>query len=330
MNRSTDGPADDRTAAEVADTAAAPAEVADAAVVGAGPAGLSAALYLARYNRRVLLFDTGHGRSTHHQVNHNYLGFPDGVPTVELRRLGLAQLARYPQQVRVARHRITGVRGNGADGFVLAAQQHRWRARTVLLATGVLDHFPHFPGWEPCVGRSMFWCITCDGWENRGRRVLVVGHTDAAAGEAMQLHALTDDVTLLTNSQQDGISGKFRARLRAAGIPVLHDRLRGAEAVDGRLRAVLTERGRRIALDALFSIQGATPENVLARELGLKLADTGHIVVDTEQKTSVPGVYAAGDITSLHSHQVTAAVHEGAQAASAANYFLYPPELRAD
>jgi thioredoxin reductase (NADPH) len=303
--------------------------VVDAAVVGAGPAGLSAALYLARYNRRVLVFDTGHGRSTHHQVNHNYLGFPDGVPTVELRRLGLAQLARYPQ-ARVAHHRITRVHGDADTGFVLEAQHHRWRARTVLLATGVLDHFPHFPGWEACVGRSMFWCITCDGWENRGRRILVVGHTDAAAGEAMQLHGLTDDVTLLTNSHHDDFSPKFRARLRAAGVEVLHDRLCAAEAEDGRLRAVLTEQGRRIGLDSLFSIQGATPENALARELGLKLAATGHIVVDTEQKTSVPGVYAAGDITSLHSHQVTAAVHEGAQAASAANYFLYPPELRAD
>ncbi|MGH2969080.1 MAG: NAD(P)/FAD-dependent oxidoreductase, partial [Solirubrobacteraceae bacterium] len=196
--------------------------------------------------------------------------------------------------------------------------------------TGVLDHFPHFPGWESYVGRSMFWCITCDGYENRGRAILVVGHTDASAGEAMQLHSLTDRISLLTNSETDEISPKFRRRLGAAGIRVIHDRIAEAHGSNGVLEAISTRGGHKLSLDALFSIQGATPETALARQLGVALAPTGWIQVDTEQKTSVPGVYAAGDVTSLHSHQVTAAVHEGAQAASAANYFLYPPELKAD
>ncbi|PZS25706.1 MAG: NAD(P)/FAD-dependent oxidoreductase [Pseudonocardiales bacterium] len=300
----------------------------DAIVVGGGPAGLSAALYLARYNREVLVFDVGHGRSTHHQRNHNYLGFPDGVPTTELRQLALQQLARYPN-VRVLHHTI--VRAEALPGgFAVHAQVHEWEGRTLVLATGVLDHFPHFPGWEPYVGRSMFWCITCDGYENRGRDILVVGHTDAAAGEAMQLHSLTDRIRLLTNSKEDELSPRFRRRLDGAGIPVIHDRIDSAEGGDGMLRAIITRGGQRLELESLFSIQGATPETVLARQLGVPLAETGYIVVDTEQKTSVPGVYAAGDVTSLHSHQVTAAVHEGAQAASAANYYLYPPELKAD
>lgn len=304
-------------------------EPVDTIIVGGGPAGLSAAVYLARYNRRVLVFDTGHGRSTHHQVNHNYLGFPDGIPTVDLRKLGQEQLARYPG-ARVVHHLITQVEGSAEEGFTVRAQGHAWRARTLLLATGVLDHFPHFPGWESYVGRSMFWCITCDGYENRGRRILVVGHTDAAAGEAMQLHSLTEHVQLLTNSRADDISDTFRARLERAGIPVIHDRIAEPEGEDGQLTAIRTRGGLRLELDALFSIQGATPETTLAKQLGLRLAESGYVVVDTEQKTSVAGVYAAGDLTALHSHQVTAAVHEGAQAASAANYFLYPPELKAE
>ncbi|MEU4034003.1 NAD(P)/FAD-dependent oxidoreductase [Streptomyces collinus] len=303
--------------------------IVDTVVVGGGPAGLSAALYLARYNREVLVFDTGHGRSTHHQTNHNYLGFPDGIPTVDLRKLGREQLARYPR-ARVLHHLVTHAEGDAGQGFTVRSQGHSWRARSLVLATGVLDHFPHFEGWEPYVGRSMFWCIACDGYENRGRSILVVGHTDAAAGEAMQLHSLTDRVRLLTNSASDEISPKFRRRLAAAGIPVVHDRIAEAEGADGMLSAVLTREGRRLELDALFSIQGATPETALARQLGVRLAPTGYVAVDSEQRTSVPGVYAAGDLTALHSHQVTAAVHEGAQAASAANYFLHPPELKAD
>ncbi|GAA3794778.1 NAD(P)/FAD-dependent oxidoreductase [Streptomyces phyllanthi] len=310
-----------------------PAEVdaaeVDAAVVGGGPAGLSAALCLARFNREVLVFDTGHGRSTHHQTNHNYLGFPGGIATTELRKLAAEQLAAHPH-ARVAHHHITRAEGDARHGFTLHAQGHRWHARTIVLAMGVLDHFPHFPDWRAYVGRSMFWCIACDGYENRGRSILVAGHTDAAAGEAMQLHALTDRVRLLTNSRHDTISPRYRRRLEAAGIPVVHDRIKEAEGQGGMLSAIVTRDGRRLELDALFSIQGATPETAVARSLGVDLTATGYVRVDSEQQTSVPGVYAAGDVTSLHSHQVSAAVHEGAQAAAAANYFLYPPELKVD
>jgi len=303
---------------------------ADALVIGGGPAGLSAALYLARYNRSVLVFDTGHGRSTHHQKNRNYLGFPEGIATIGLRELAREQLAPY-EQVKIVHHVVGRISGDGESGFTALGQGgHEWHGRVVVLATGVLDHFPHFPGWEAYVGRSMFWCITCDGYENRGRNILVVGHTDAAAGEAMQLHSLTDRIQLLTNSHSDEISPKFRKRLDNANIPVIDDHIHEVEGADGMMTAVLTRGGLRIELDSLFSIQGATPETTLARELGVRLAPSGWIDVDTEQKTSVPGVYAAGDVTALHSHQVSAAVHEGAQAASAANYFLYPPELKAD
>ncbi|WP_327433011.1 NAD(P)/FAD-dependent oxidoreductase [Streptomyces sp. NBC_01236] len=301
---------------------------ADTLVVGGGPAGLSAALCLARYNRRVLVFDTGHGRSTHHQVNRNYLGFPGGIPTVELRELGRAQLAGYPQ-ARVVHHAVLHAEGDAERGFTVYAQSGSWTGRTLIIATGVLDHFPHFHGWESYVGRSMFWCIACDGYENRGKRILVVGHTDATAAEALQMHSLSDDIQLLTNSRTDEIGSLHRERLEAAGIPVLHDRIRSVEGEDGMLHTVVTRGGQHLKADSLFSIQGATPEIALARALSLRLAPSGHIAVDTEQKTSAEGIYAAGDVSSLHSHQVSAAVHEGSQAASAANYFLYPAELKA-
>ncbi|WP_343236240.1 NAD(P)/FAD-dependent oxidoreductase [Streptomyces arenae] len=232
---------------------------ADALIIGGGPGGLSAALYLARYNRNVLVFDTGHGRSTHHQTNHNYLGFPDGIATVGLRELGREQLARY-DNIRFVHHRVTAVSGDADRGFVATAQGgHSWHGRAVVLATGVLDHFPHFPGWEQYVGRSMFWCITCDGYENRGRDILVVGHTDAAAGEAMQLHSLTDRIKLLTNSETNQISPRFQQRLENANIPVIHDHIRAVEGSEGYLTAVITRNDQRLELDSLFSIQGATP-----------------------------------------------------------------------
>lgn len=301
---------------------------ADVIVVGGGPAGLSASVYLARYGRSVALFDLGHGRSTHHQVNHNYLGFPGGIRAVDLRRRGLEQLMEY-DHIQIEHHKAESIEQSDG-GFVARGQFGTTRGQAVIFCMGVLDHYPHFHGWEPFVGVSMFWCITCDGYENRGKKIVVAGHTNAAAGEAMQMSRLSDDVTLVTNSHVDEIDDRFSARLAAAGIPVLHDKVHRARGIDGRLQCLETEGGLELPVEAFFVVQGATPETGLARMLGVQLADNGYILVDSEQKTSVEGVYAAGDITQLHSHQVSAAVHEGAQAASAANYFLYPPELKAD
>lgn len=302
---------------------------ADALVIGAGPAGLSAALYLARYNRSVLVFDTGHGRSTHHQINRNYLGFPGGVPTVHLREIGLQQLSEY-EKVTVLHHKVERISGSALSGFTAHTQSHDYTGRVVVLATGVLDHYPHFHGWEQYVGESMFWCITCDGYESRGKNVLVVGHTNDSASEAMQLHSLTDRIQLLTNSHSFEITENFQTRLANAGIPVIHDKIHSVEGENGQLTAVLTNGGLRIEAERLFSVQGETPETYLGAELGVARNERGYILINSDQLTNVPGVYAAGDITYLHQHQVTAAVHEGAQAGSAANYFLYPPELKDD
>jgi thioredoxin reductase (NADPH) len=300
----------------------------EALVVGGGPAGLSAALYLARYDRTVALFDAGQGRSTWHQVNHNYLGFPGGIAARELRALGRRQLAEY-QQVQLYEHRVDELARDG-EWFVARGQAGEWHGRTVVLCTGVVDHYPHFDGWEEYVGRSMFWCITCDGYACKGERVVVLGTTDAAASEALQLRRFSEHMTLLTDSHECHISPKIRARLERAGIPLLQDKIAAVEGNRGMVEEIVTKGGQRIAADQIFCQHGATPQTRLAEQLGVALAANGYIETDAEQKTSVPGVFAAGDVTRLFAHQVSTAVHEGGQAASAANYFLYPADLKDD
>jgi thioredoxin reductase (NADPH) len=297
-------------------------------VIGGGPAGLSAALYLGRFDRRVALFDTGRGRSTWHQVNHNYLGFPGGVRARDLRTLGRQQIEEYPQ-VKVLERKIDSLqRVNGA--FIARGQAGEWHAQAVILCTGVIDHYTHFDGWDEYVGRSMFWCITCDGYGCKGACVVVTGNTNAAAAEALQLRRFTDKITVLTDSADCFIDQDYQQRLARHNIPLVHDKIDSAIGKDGRFEAICTKRGQRIELDQLFCQHGATPHTKLARDVGVLTSREGYICVDTEQKTNVAGVYAAGDVTRLHSHQVTTAVHEGGQAASAANYYLYPPELRDD
>jgi thioredoxin reductase (NADPH) len=303
----------------------------EALVIGGGPAGLSAALYLARYNRRVALFDAGHGRSTWHQVNRNYLGFPGGVPARELRRLGREQLSEY-EHVRCIDHAITRVtRKTDAAGsvwFVASGQAGSWRGQTLIIATGVVDHYPHFDGWEEYVGRSMFWCITCDGYACKGERVVVSGNSDAAASETLQLTRFTNHLTLLTNSFDCRISAELQRRLAHAGIEIVRDKIETVDGQNGHFHALRTQTGRVLELDQLFAVQGATPQTAPFRDLGLTLDAAGYICVDEEQYTNVPGVYAAGDVTRNYQQQISTAVHEGGQAASGANYYLYPQELK--
>jgi thioredoxin reductase (NADPH) len=298
----------------------------DVLVVGGGPAGLAAALQLARFDRQVALFDAGQGRSTWHQTNHNYIGFPGGISARELRERGRQQLGEY-EQVVCLDHKIESL-GRDDGWFVAAGQAGAWRGRAVILATGVVDHYPHFEGWDECVGRSMFWCINCDGYACKGYRVVVAGNTNETASETLQLQRFTDQLTVLTNSYTCEISDEFLQRLDAAGIPVIHDKIGAVTAERGVMRQLLTEGGRTIELDQLFSVQGATPQSDLAAQLGARIDHAGFICVDTEQKTDIPGLFAAGDVTDILSHQIATAVHEGLQAASAANYFLYPAQLR--
>lgn len=297
-------------------------------IVGGGPAGLSAALYLGRYDRQVALFDAGRGRSTWHQINHNYLGFPGGVPARKLRELGRQQLDEY-EQVTVLEHKIGSLRRDG-DSFVAEGQAGEWRGSAVILCTGVIDHYSHFEGWEAYVGRSMFWCITCDGYGCKDARVVVTGNTNAAASEALQLQRFTSKLTVLTDSRDCFIDDTFQQRLKQHNIPLVHDKIDSAIGQDGQFEAICTKNGRRIELDQLFCQHGATPQTKLASDLGVLLSREGYICTDTEQKTNVAGVYAAGDVTRLHSHQITTAVHEGGMAASAANYYLYPAALKDD
>ena len=295
-------------------------------VIGGGPAGLSAALYLARYDRRTALFDTGHGRSSWHQINHNYLGFPGGIPARKLRELGRRQVEEY-DQVTFFDHKVENLRRDG-NLFWASGQAGEWCGRAVILCTGVVDHYPGFDGWEEYVGRSMFWCITCDGYACRSERVVVVGSTNAAASEALQLRRFTPHLTVVTDSATCEIDEVFQRRLQAANIPLIHDKICAVRGADGMVEAIFLEGGERIELDQLFSQHGSTANTKLGEDVGVITSRDGYLCVDTEQKTNVTGVFAAGDVTRLHSHQVSTAVHEGGTAASAANYFLYPPELK--
>lgn len=333
----------------------------DCVIIGGGAAGLSAAVNMGRMRRSVLLVDE-RDRFVWHHVAYNVLGFPDGVPAEQIRRLGWRHAAKYGAQL-VLGHVATVARDGESFRVAIAHlpeggpfgpktppglpprddemarlfdQVHEGEpfevlARTLILATGVSGHFTDFPGRNECVGKSLFWCLHCEGHESIDKVVGVVGHDKSAVQTALDLLVFTDKVTIVAGRPEGFDAPASRLKnLAARGIAAHGVGVAQYENRDGQITAlVLDDPGRtRIPVEQVYTIRPTVATNTLARQLGLELTPGGQIVVTSEQHTSVPGVFAAGDATSLHDHQLSAAMHEGNQAACGANWLLYDPMQR--
>lgn len=311
-------------AAVVAEEDAVDRKTYDCAIVGGGPAGLSAAVYAGRMRRSVIVIDDDKGRSTWHQVNRNYLGFIDGIHATALREVGEKQAGKYG--VRFLYSRATGVGYEGEENeriFAVETGQGTVRARTLIICTGVKDSFPQFEGSEECIGKSMFWCIICDGYESIGKRIVVLGHNERAASLALQLRVFTDDVILVSWDKRFSLTEEKIDLLKEHGITTYDSSCELFTCSRGELSAITLDNGQLLELEMLFVAQWIEPNTQLAKQLGLYLDQHGYVVADASQLTNIGGVYAAGDVTRLHSHQVTSAVHEGGMAGAGANYHLY-------
>jgi thioredoxin reductase (NADPH) len=293
-------------------------------IVGAGPAGLSAAVYMGRFRRSTLVLDAGDGRWSYGQVNDNYLGFPRGVRARRLHALGRAQAERFGVEFRAAC--VTRIEPR-SGGYSLRYDGGQVAARTVIWATGVHDNWPDFAGVRRLVGRTLFWCIVCDGWRTRGRSVLILGHRQRAVSTALQFLTYTRDLTFLAGPGAR-LSARCHRKLGEGGIAFRTGRIRRVVASEAGIEKVHLDDGSTLRADYIFSLYGSEPRTGLLRGLPGVLAPNGHVRTDEKSRTALPMLFAAGDVTDRHSHQVVAAVHEGAAAAMAANHVLYPPLQR--
>jgi len=315
---------DAREEAQVKNSAQIEERVYDCAIIGGGPAGLSAAIYLGRMRRSVIVIDNKEGRSTWRQVNRNYLGFADGIHATSLREIGEKQAAQYGARFLDAKVIDACREGEAPDQlFHVTTKRGNVTARTLILATGVSDRFPEFEGSEECIGKSMFWCIICDGYEAIDKQIVVLGHGSRAASLALELLVFTRNITLVSWDAPLDIADEKLKALEEHGVKVIDSGCTLYQCSNGQLTSLRLEDGKELELEMLFVSQIIEPHNELAKKLNCRLDDKGFLMVDTEQATNIPGVYGAGDVTRLHNHQVTSAVHEGGMAAAAANYYLY-------
>jgi thioredoxin reductase len=285
----------------------------EVAVVGAGPAGLSAALILGRARRHAVVFDGGEKRNASAREMHGFLS-RDGMPPDELLAIARRQLAPYDVDIRAARvHEASGER----DRFILRTERGDLRARRLLLATGMRDKLPEIEGLAPLWGKSVFVCPYCDGWEVRDRPLAAFGSTRSGVDLARELVQWSADL-LVCSDLHTPLPDDDRTWLSRRGVRLKESPIRRLHGRDGKLERIEFEDGESIEREALFLSIGLAQCCDLPERMGCRITERGHIDVNAEYRTSVPGCYAAGDAVT-HLHQVVFAAASGARAAIALN-----------
>ena len=298
----------------------------DCIVIGAGPAGLSASLFLARYLRRTLTFHHNSPRNEYSHGVHGFLG-NHGILPNELLARGRDEVTSHGGLIVEAC--VTAVEKLSSERFRVTVgdeEQRGFEARRLLLATGLRDQTPDCPGFREFYGFSVFHCPDCDGYETRDKRVAVLAHGENAAAFAANLLTWTTKLTLLTD--QNEIPSRDREKLAALEIPVKTESIVALEGdtTERRLQRVVFSEGEPLECDALFFSLGTELANNFHETLGCRMdTESGLLWVDKTLQTSVEGVYAAGDITP-HSQLAIVAAAEGAMAAIQIHRSLIPEE----
>lgn len=264
----------------------------DVIVAGGGPAGLQAALTLGRARRRVLVCDTGEPRNTVTGVIHGFLS-RDGIDPAELRRIAHEELRRYPT-VELRPVAIVTGRGEGGRFTVTLADGAEEAAGKLVLATGVVDELPAISGLEDIWGRRAFHCAYCDGFERRDRPLAVIDSGPGASFYALQMRGWSPDVVLCTNGPVE-MPDEERVLLAARDIPMREDAITLLEGSDDGVRMVFAG-ATPLQRHAIFIRPPTRQRSDLAAQLGCNALDDGSVEVNDFGQTSVPGVYAAGDM----------------------------------
>ncbi len=288
-------------------------DVLDCLVIGGGPAGLTAATYLARFHLKIMVIDGGKSRAGLIPCTHNHAGFPDGIS-------GHALIQRMREQAQLYGTRIE-------TGFVTRLEKDEEKfsaewgsgpvmARSVLIATGVTNRKPPMDEklHDEALARGLIrYCPVCDGYEVTDKRVGVIGSGAGGVGEAIFLRSFTADVTLIAPDAALELTKEDAARLKAAGVTCV-DGPAEAVAVHGDCIVVDTAEGH-FAFDSVYPALGSDTHTQLAAMLGADLSADACIKVDSHQRTSVAGLYAAGDVV-LGLDQISHAMGEGGVAAT--------------
>jgi len=297
----------------------------DVVIIGAGPAGLSAALVLGRCRRAVLVCDNGHPRNEASRAMHGYLT-RDGIPPLEFLRLARQELAQY-DTVAIRNVTVTDARCAGESRFETTLETGEvLESRKLLVASGVRDNVPDIPGIADLYGRSVFHCPYCDGWEVRDQPLAVYGRGERGYGLSLELTAWSRDILLCSDGPCE-LDADKTDRLTRNGITIREDRVVRLEGADGVLERVVFAQGSASNRRALFFTTGQHQQSPLAVQLGCEFNEKGTVSTGKYETTHLPGLFVAGDASRAVQWVVVAAA-EGAEAAFAINTDLIKESLR--
>ncbi|MCC6677753.1 MAG: NAD(P)/FAD-dependent oxidoreductase [Phycisphaerales bacterium] len=293
----------------------------DVIIIGGGPAGLSAALVLARCRRSLVVIDNARHRNRRAVEMHGYLT-RDRIPPAEFLDLARRDVQRY--RVKMISGEATGAERREDGSFeVQVAGAESLRSRKLFLATGVVDLLPDLPGLDALYGSSVHHCPYCDGWEHREERLAAYGKGKAALGLAIALRTWSPDVVACTDGEP--LETEDLARAARNGIAVRQERIVELIGDTRRLRQVRFESGPLLQRDALFFNTGQIQRSDLPRMLNCAFREDGGVATNNKQCTGVPGLYLAGDADRDVQFVIVAAA-EGATAAVAINRELQDEE----
>lgn len=298
----------------------------DIAVVGGGPAGLSAAIWSARYLHSVAVVDSGDPRNWETRGINGFLGL-EGIRPPELRARGRETSRSYGVDLIDAI--VLRVEQKAEEEFELCLEGGaKVTSRRLLLAIGIRDVWPDIPGLDHAYGANAHVCPDCDGYDARGKKVVVIGHGRRAVGMALNLTTWTRDIIICTNGRDPELDEEeYRVKLDALNIPVLTEPIRRVCCEGHNIHCLMLEGGMQLDTDKVFFTIGQYPADDLAVQLGCARDDEGHVIIDAHGRTSLDHVYAAGDLTPGAQLAITAAA-EGARAALAIHKSLVPEERK--
>jgi thioredoxin reductase (NADPH) len=286
----------------------------DCLVIGGGPAGLTAAIYLSRYHLDILVVDGGKSRAAWIPVSHNHAGYPDGINGKDLLERMREQARRYG--TRIEDGQVTRIERRDDGLFEADYGSGAVVARSVLLATGVANRRPSMDEneHEDALARGLIrYCPICDGYEVTDKKVAIIGTGVRGTAEAVFLRSYTPDITLIASDGPHELDDDMQSKLANADVTVIDGPVAAIEPGDDQIEVVLA--GRRLAFDSLYPALGSDTNTQLAEMLGASQAGDNCVKVDSHQRTTVEGVYAAGDVV-LGLDQISHAMGEGGVAST--------------
>lgn len=270
-----------------------PKDILDCVVIGAGPAGLMAGIYLQRYLRKIAIIDDQQSRAATIPLSHNYPGFPFGITGVELLKRLREQLENYNGSV--IHDTVIRIEKNTSH-FQIHSLKGRFNCHKVIIATGVCDIEPSLPNLRETVRRGLIrHCSICDGYEVRDQHIGVIGTGIKGINEALFLKTYSKHITLLTLGQRSSFASVKLRQLTKADIKIVRAHIKAVEFNDNKITSLTTQKGETYLFDTIYSTLGSIVKSKLAIDLGVKHQQQ-YLIVNHHNETNVPGVYAIGDV----------------------------------